>query len=98
MQCLIKKADFIITDSGGIQKEAFYLGTPCITTREETEWPETISNGMNTLTGYDNEKILAAVENFRKPNSYNKFVFGDGKASERIVETILKHHKTMIGI
>lgn len=92
MQCLIKKADFVITDSGGIQKEAFYLGTPCITTREETEWPETISNGMNVLTGYDEAKILKAIKNYSMPDHYDKFAFGDAKASERIVESIFQHH------
>ena len=92
MQCLISKADFVVTDSGGVQKEAYFLGTPCITTREETEWTETVRNGMNTLTGFNSTKIVNAVGNFIKPNVYDKNIFGDGKAAKRIIQKIYEHH------
>ena len=91
MYCLISKADFVVTDSGGVQKEA-YFRTPCITTREETEWTETVRNGMNTLTGFNSTKIVNAVGNFIKPNVYDKNIFGDGKAAKRIIQKIYEHH------
>ena len=58
---LIKKAEIVLTDSGGIQKEAFWLGTQCITLRENTEWIETINHNMNQLVGADPEKIKNAL-------------------------------------
>jgi len=92
---LIKNAKLILTDSGGMQKEAFWLKTPCITLRENTEWPETIQLGANNLTGANTQKIIQKVKEILKneeqiirklqslPNP-----FGDGRASQKIVETI----------
>ena len=81
---LIKNAKKVITDSGGMQKEAYFLGTPCITLREETEWVETVDDGWNILTGANPEKIKEAIENF-KPSGNRELSYGDGKASEKIV-------------
>ena len=61
---LIERADLVLTDSGGLQKEAYFLATPCITLREETEWPETVESGWNTLAGCDVERILSAADRF----------------------------------
>ncbi len=58
---LIKNAKLILTDSGGMQKEAFWLKTPCITLRETTEWPETVQRGANSLTGTNIQKIIEYV-------------------------------------
>ncbi len=87
---LQKSAKKILTDSGGVQKEAFFLGTPCIVLREETEWVELISNGNNVLTGTDERKLLEALVSFEgnldRPNYY-----GDGTATLKIVDKIKAH-------
>lgn len=77
----------IVTDSGGVQKEAFFLGKPCITMRDETEWVETVQNGWNMLTGTDKAKIIDGILNFT-PNKEQEKIFGDGKAASRILEVI----------
>lgn len=92
---LIGNTACVITDSGGVQKEALILKTPCITIRTTTEWPETIDLGANVLVGLDEKKILAETEKratagFRKKMEKIKNPFGDGKTSERILETIKK--------
>lgn len=76
----------LVTDSGGVQKEAYFAGVPCITMRDETEWVETVDVGWNRLTGADEEKILEAVERFAPPEQ-RPSIFGDGKAAEQIVTT-----------
>ena len=88
MLILEKNAKMIITDSGGVQKEAYIFKVPCITLRETTEWLETVEDGWNVLVGADKDKILRCIENFNpRLNRYRK-VFGDGKASMRIVKII----------
>ncbi len=84
---LIKNARRVITDSGGIQKEAYFLGVPCITLREETEWVETVDDGWNILTGPDPEKIKHALENFH-PTGERSSSYGDGKAAEKIIHIL----------
>lgn len=80
-------ARLVITDSGGVQKEAYLLGVPCVTCREETEWVETVQAGWNTLVGSDSERLLAAVT-APSPRSERPSLFGDGRAAERIVEIL----------
>lgn len=82
---LTKNASKVLTDSGGMQKEAYFLGTPCITLREETEWTETVEAGWNILTGADAGRIRDAVENFM-PSGARKLDYGDGHAAARIVD------------
>jgi UDP-N-acetylglucosamine 2-epimerase len=84
MLVLAKHARKILTDSGGVQKEAYLLGTPCITLREETEWIETLSDGWNTLAGADRERIVTLVEH-HTPEAERQPVFGDGQASQKIL-------------
>ena len=82
---LIKKARLVITDSGGIQKEAFWSGVPCIVVRNSTEWPELVESGWNVLVEPD--EILDAV----KTKTVGKDIpnpYGDGKAAEKIVEIL----------
>jgi len=81
---LEKNARLVLTDSGGVQKEAYFFGVPCVTLREETEWAETVQAGWNSLVGADKTRILDAVGTFR-PQGQRPKVFGDGKASEKIV-------------
>ena len=77
----------IVTDSGGVQKEAYFLQKPCITMRDETEWIETVENGWNTIVGSNKEKILDAIINFN-PKGEQKMVFGYGNAADIISEKL----------
>lgn len=93
MTMLEKNARKILTDSGGVQKEAYLLGVPCITLRDETEWVETVEDGWNVLAGADRKKIVDLARNFEPP-SPKRDVFGPGDASiqtaERIAEMVMK--------
>ena len=89
---LMSEAKFVITDSGGIQEETTVLGIPCLTVRENTERPITLTEGTNMLVGIDTEKILHGFKrcmNFTQMTSRPKF--WDGKASERIVRILLNN-------
>ena len=79
----------IATDSGGIQKEAFFMKKPCITMRDETEWVETVENGWNVLASTDKAKILDYILNFT-PAKEQEDIFGDGKAAFKILDIINK--------
>ena len=81
---LEQQAWAILTDSGGVQKEAYFFSVPCITLREETEWVETVRLGWNRLVGADRDKIVAAVRDVRIPDEHPP-LFGDGHAAEKIV-------------
>jgi UDP-GlcNAc3NAcA epimerase len=70
MLAVSKSARLILTDSGGLQKEAYWLGVPCVTLREETEWVETVQSGWNTLAGSDTQKIVTAVHSFVPPPAH----------------------------
>ena len=93
MLMLEKHANKILTDSGGVQKEAYILTVPCITMRSSTEWVETIADGWNVLVGSDKGKILGAIKEFTPEIKTHKDRFGDGKASEKILK-ILKNQKS----
>ena len=80
---LEKNAKKILTDSGGIQKEAYMLKVPCITLRENTEWVETVKDGWNVLAGTNEEEILNSVKNFN-PGGKQKKCFGNGTGSKQI--------------
>jgi len=80
-------ARLILTDSGGIQKEAYWLGVPCLTLRDDTEWVETIEYGWNLLVGAQTERILQAVGHF-KPPSQRPVLYGDGHAAPRCVAAL----------
>jgi UDP-GlcNAc3NAcA epimerase len=79
----------IVTDSGGVQKEAYFMSKPCITLRDETEWIETVNEGWNTLVSTDVDDIINAIENF-SPKGEKTDVFGDGNAASKILDTINK--------
>lgn len=83
MVALEKQAATILTDSGGVQKEAYFHRTPCITLREETEWVETVEAGWNQLAGYRTQAILDCLQ--RTPPRREIDEYGDGHAADRIV-------------
>jgi UDP-N-acetylglucosamine 2-epimerase len=83
MLALEKNARLILTDSGGVQKEAYFFGVPCLTLREETEWVETTEAGWNLMVGANEQRIEEALHEFR-PQGERPPLFGDGKASQRI--------------
>ena len=83
MIVLLKNCEMVITDSGGVQKEAFFFGKHCITMREQTEWVELVENGFNTLTGSDAEKIVTAYEQTKqKKSDFSINLYGKGQAAE----------------
>jgi UDP-N-acetylglucosamine 2-epimerase len=96
MLALVDASRLVLTDSGGLQKEAFFVGRPCVTLRDETEWEETVEAGGNIVAGIGRDRILAAVEHWeRTPYDADEAArragspFGAGDAAERTVDAIL---------
>jgi len=85
---LASQARVVLTDSGGLQKEAYWYGVPCVTLRPSTEWVETVAAGANTLVDDDPDALVAAVAAARMP-SERPVLYGDGRASERIAQVLL---------
>jgi UDP-N-acetylglucosamine 2-epimerase len=83
---LARNARAVLTDSGGVQKEAYLLGTPCVTLRDTTEWVETVETGWNVLVDLDRDAALAALE--RKPPAERPELYGGGHAAERLCEAL----------
>lgn len=86
---LQKRASVIVTDSGGIQKEAFYLRVPCVTIREETEWPETIELGWNRLCGPHPAEIRKSVSDSIGVTGLEGSPFGDGTTAHSIAQKLM---------
>jgi UDP-GlcNAc3NAcA epimerase len=83
---LARHARAVLTDSGGVQKEAYLLGVPCVTLRDTTEWVETVEAGWNTLVDLDPAAALAALE--RRPPESRTELYGGGHAAERVCEVL----------
>ncbi len=93
MVYLLDKCKLVMTDSGGLQKEAYFFKKPCITLREETEWVELLENGYNTIVGSNEDKILACFETIKQNNFKlveKEELYGNGKSSNRILESLIK--------
>jgi len=80
---LLIDAKKVATDSGGVQKEAYFFGIPCVTLRDETEWIETVEDGWNAVVGTDTPDVVDAIKNFNPRGTKSKS-FGDGHAAEKI--------------
>jgi UDP-GlcNAc3NAcA epimerase len=92
MIALEKNAQLIMTDSGGVQKEAFFFKKPCVILRPETEWIELVKCGSAAITDADENKIIEAYSYFSKSQEFNfPDIFGDGHASEFICDSMLKY-------
>lgn len=93
MVWLIYHCKMVMTDSGGLQKEAFFFAKPCITLRDETEWVELITHKFNVLAGADTQKILDVYQQASSYFNFNfdKDLYGGGKASQTIVNTLLQY-------
>jgi UDP-GlcNAc3NAcA epimerase len=84
MVVLEQNARVIATDSGGVQKEAYFYGVPCVTLRDETEWVELVEAGAKVLTGADPDLIVPAILGKRPPLKDLRQIYGDGNAAGRI--------------
>jgi UDP-N-acetylglucosamine 2-epimerase len=90
MLILEKNADVIITDSGGVQKEAYFSKVPCLTLRNETEWIETVEIGWNQLVDPAQDSLGALLDSVVSKKEYVEGLYGDGKSSQKIVDIILR--------
>jgi len=94
---LMSEGKLILTNSGDVQKEAFWLKVPCITLRENTEWVETVEFSANFLVGYDTNRIVSTVKMLTNDDHVRDKIkklpnpYGNGRAAERIVEFLLKY-------
>ena len=86
---LERLCSFVVTDSGGVQKEAYFFAKPCITLRDQTEWTETVGSGWNVLTGADTGRIRRAFAEVQAPRTRTE-LYGDGNAAGKILENLLE--------
>ncbi len=93
MVYLLKNCQMVMTDSGGLQKEAYYFEKPCVTLREETEWTELTATGVNMLGGFEKDDILRAYEIFRESEPmFPEGLYGNGNAAENITNVLGRIH------
>ena len=99
---LLSRCRFVLTDSGGVQEEAFTLGVPCVTLRDNTERPETVISGCNVVTGLDSDRVYSAIANIqvlqRSAASIRENPLGDGRAGRRIAHLLITRARSKTGI
>jgi UDP-GlcNAc3NAcA epimerase len=88
MLALEAACDFVVTDSGGVQKEAYFFGKPCMTMRDSTEWVELVESGWNRLVGADEKAIVGAFDSMTEPPA-SPALYGQGRAGEAICDRLL---------
>ena len=92
MICLLKNCSMVMTDSGGLQKEAFFFKKHCVTLRDQTEWVELVEGGFNVLAGADEQSIIKSFEMMTKVNSnFNVNLYGNGSAGNTIAQHLIKN-------
>jgi UDP-GlcNAc3NAcA epimerase len=97
MIALESSAQAILTDSGGMQKEAYFAGVPCVTLRDETEWVETVEVGANHIAGAESDSILSAFIKIQNSNkTIKKGLYGDGHAAEKIINALISAKRAII--
>src|SRR6266487_6949153 len=89
LAALASHARVILTDSGGLQKEAYWYGVPCVTLRPSTEWVDTVEVGANVLVDDDPVRLVEAVRTARMPD-HRPALYGDGRASGRVAEVVAR--------
>lgn len=87
---LIDNCKLVVTDSGGLQKEAFFFAKPCITIRDETEWVELVDHGFNVLAGATSQNIINSYYETDKSKDFCVDLYGDGNACRIIVDKLLE--------
>jgi len=97
MLYLIKNSELVMTDSGGLQKEAYFFEKPCVTMRFETEWTELVENGFNILSTPNLEKMINAVEKMLNAKlDFSKKLYGNADTAELIVRTLISENKNKV--
>jgi UDP-GlcNAc3NAcA epimerase len=91
MVWLINHCSLVMTDSGGLQKEAFFFKKPCITLRDETEWVELVENGFNKIVGSDRDEIMSAYSKFEFSSDFDIDLYGSGNSSRFIIEKMISN-------
>jgi UDP-N-acetylglucosamine 2-epimerase len=91
---LLKECEYVLTDSGGLQKEAYYAGKKCITLREETEWIELVEVGMNKVTGVNSDDILSSIPWAKTSEKITNPIYGDGSAGKKIIHSLYEIFET----
>lgn len=87
---LLRAAEKVITDSGGVQKEAYFLKVPCVTVRTETEWPETVASGWNTLVPFNANAIYTEITRLFQVKNESTNFYGDGRAAIKIADILTR--------
>ena len=93
MLYLLKNCDIVLTDSGGLQKEAYFSKKYCITLRNETEWVELVEKKVNIITGPNYKAIKKAFENIPSDLNFSIPLYGNGYAGEKIIDILIKYNK-----
>ena len=90
MVWLLKNCKMVMTDSGGLQKEAYFFGKYCVTMRDETEWVELVENGFNLLAGSDHDRILQSVKELQEKGQacFENRLYGKGDAGEKVLKVL----------